>query len=73
MVPRRRWKVLGATLAVASSLLVVSSNAGRPARADTADPVLYAAGDVAQCDAAGDEATAALIQPALAANANAWR
>src|SRR5437773_1420332 len=70
MVPRRRWKVLGATLAVASSLLVVS-NAGRPARADTADPVLYAAGDVAQCDAPGDEATAALIQPALAANPNA--
>jgi calcineurin-like phosphoesterase family protein len=70
MVPRRRWTVLGATLAVASSLLVVS-NADRAAQADTADPVLYAAGDVAQCDAAGDEATAALIQPALAANANA--
>jgi len=70
MVPRHRFAVLGTTLAVASSLLVVS-NAARSARADTVDPVLYAAGDVAQCDAAGDEATAALIEPALASNANA--
>src|SRR2546429_542192 len=70
MVPRHRWTVLGATLAVASSLLV-ASNANRPAQAATADPVLYAAGDVAQCDAPGDEATAALIQPALAANTHA--
>jgi hypothetical protein len=66
----RRWTVLAATLAVASSLTVFS-NATPSARAATPDPVLYAAGDVAQCDAAGDEATAALVQPALAANANA--
>jgi hypothetical protein len=69
IVPRR-WTLLGATLVVASSLTLVA-NADRPARADTPDPVLYAAGDVAQCDGPGDEATAALIQPALAANANA--
>jgi calcineurin-like phosphoesterase family protein len=66
----RRWTVVAAALAVACSLLVLS-HAAVPARADTADPVLYAAGDVAQCDAAGDEATAGLIQPALAANAQA--
>ncbi|HEV7862289.1 MAG TPA: metallophosphoesterase [Acidimicrobiia bacterium] len=66
----RRWTVVAAALVVASALTVVS-NTAHPARADTTDPVLYTAGDVAQCDGAGDEATAALIQPALAANANA--
>jgi hypothetical protein len=69
---RRRWTLLTAMLAFCSSLVALSGPFRTAEAVDPAgpDPVLYAAGDIARCDAPNDEATAAIVKAGLAANPN---
>jgi hypothetical protein len=63
----RRRVIAAVTVFVASSLPLLDASPARAA-AGPGDHVLLAAGDIAKCDAPGDEATAALVSNELAAN-----
>ena len=65
---RRSWTAVVATLVVASALALAGGST-RPAKAD-GDPVLFAAGDIGNCNGPGDEATGALIKAGVAQNPN---
>ena len=60
----KRWTVLAATAILGWSLPVLDAPPARGAPGP-ADHVLLAAGDVAKCDSAGDEATASLVSNEL--------
>src|SRR3954447_10594390 len=61
----QRWGIVVVAVIVGSSLPLLDAAPGRADRAP-GDHVLLAAGDVAKCDSAGDEATADLIAGQLA-------
>ena len=62
----RRWSHFAATVILATSLPLLDAAPGRAESTGPGDHVLLAAGDVAKCDSAGDEATAALVSNELA-------
>ncbi len=60
---RKRWTGLATSVTMVASLLALHGTIG----AKAAEPTwtLFAAGDIAKCDAPGDEATAALVERRL--------
>jgi len=59
----RSWRLFAATALLAASLPLLDGGAAGAQTTGAGDHVLLAAGDVAKCDSAGDEATAALVGP----------
>jgi len=64
--PLRRWTAVVTAAILGWSLPLLDAAPVRADQAAPGEPVLLAAGDVAKCDSAGDEATAALVSHELA-------